>query len=219
MQLFKKKKIFCISYQRTGTTSVGQFFEDFGYKVARYDNKRSTEWSALRFKGDYEHIFNSKSFKQNQVFEDNPWWELDFYKVLFQRFPNSKFILLTRNPDKWFDSMMNHSNGKTLGNTFMHSRLYGREEEFYDKFPKMNYYATLDSIDNLLELNENHREKYTSIYNLRNKEVLDFFNAFSQNSLFTCSLEDRAKWSKLGRFFDIKVPEDYEVHMNKSVVK
>ena len=150
--LFKTKvsKIFCLSFQRTGTTSVGQFFKDFGYKVAGYDSHRSSDWSVKRFLGDYESIFKSKDFKNHQVFEDNPWWETDFYKVLYHRFPDAKFILFTRDADKWFDSMVSH------------------------------------------------------------------FNAVSPGSLFTAQLEDTDKWKRLAAFFNIDLPVNYQVHVNKS---
>lgn len=212
----KKHKIFCISFQRTGTTSVGQFFKDHGFEVAGYHKTRSTTWSTLRFLGKYEDIFKSKDFKKHQVFEDNPWFEEDFYKILFHKFPRAKFILFTRDSDKWFDSMVNHSNGKTLGNTFRHSRIYSRLEEFFDKYPEENHYTDLGTIDNLLDLNESHREHYKSVYRTRNKEVIDFFKAFSPDSLFVCELEDEKKWIKLGAFFGIKVSENYESHLNKT---
>ena len=67
-----------------------------------------------------------------QVFEDDPWWITDFYKLLYHRFPKSKFILLERDPDKWFDSMVSHSGGLVLGNTHRHSYIYDRLEEFYE---------------------------------------------------------------------------------------
>ncbi|MEP5253980.1 MAG: sulfotransferase [Winogradskyella arenosi] len=214
--LKKKNKIFCVSFQRTGTTSVGQFFKDFGYKVASYDSKRSSNWSTLRFLGDYENIFKSKDFKNHQVFEDNPWWEEDFYKVLFHRFPDAKFILFTRDADKWFDSMVSHSKGKTLGNTFRHSSIYNRKEEFYNTFPNLSFYKSIATIDNLLEINETHRTHYKKIYNLRNKEIVDFFNAVSPSSLFTTQLEDADKWQRLAAFFDIELSSNYQVHANKS---
>ncbi|WP_336065870.1 sulfotransferase [Mesoflavibacter sp. CH_XMU1404-2] len=211
-----KPKIFCISFQRTGTTSVGHFFKDFGYKVAGYDSKRSVEWSTKRFLGDLDSIFLSKDFKNNQVFEDNPWWEEDFYKILYHKFSDAKFILFTRDSDKWFDSMINHSKGKTLGNTFRHSKIYKREEEYYNSFSDKNYYKSIKEIDNLLEINNTHREHYKAIYNLRNKEVIDFFNFYNPNSLFVGQLEDVNKWKKLGAFFNIQVPDNYSIHANKS---
>ncbi|GGZ53446.1 sulfotransferase [Mesonia mobilis] len=211
-----KEKIFCISFQRTGTTSVGQFFKDFGYRVAGYNAQRSTAWSKLRFLGDFDAIFHSSAFKKSQVFEDNPWFSPEFYKILYHRFPASKYILFTRDADLWFDSMVNHSQGKTLGNTYRHCKMYDRELEFFEKFPDYNCYENLHAIDNLLDLNESHREHYTSIYRRRNKEVIDFFNYVSPESLFVGQLEDPDKWQKLGGFFNLTVPEDYSVHSNKT---
>lgn len=213
----KKNKIFCISFQRTGTTSVGHFFKDFGYKVAGYDRKRSNDWSVKRFIGDYDGIFRAKEFKQHQVFEDNPWFLDDFYKILYHKFPTAKFVLFTRDADKWFDSMVSHSKGKTLGNTFRHSKTYKREEEYYNKYPNLDFNARMKDIDNLLDLNETHRDHYKSIYNLRNKEVIEYFNEFNPSALFIGQLEDSNKWKKLGDYFKINVPCDYDVHVNKSI--
>ena len=39
------KKIFCISFQRTGTTSTGQFFIDHGYSVATWAVGKRNKWS------------------------------------------------------------------------------------------------------------------------------------------------------------------------------
>ncbi|WP_339611568.1 sulfotransferase [uncultured Planktosalinus sp.] len=215
--IFKKQqpKIFCISIQRTGTTSVGQFFKDHNYKVAGYERKRSTEWSRMWFIGNFEAIFKSKDFKNHQVFEDNPWWSPGFYKVLFHRFPNAKFILFTRDPDKWFDSMVSHSNGKTLGNTYRHSRIYRRETEF-DKLYPFSHDFNSKKIDNLLELNESHREHYKAIYETWNRDAKLFFEQFGSERIIKLELEDPLKWQKLGTFFNLDVKDGFEVHANKS---
>ncbi len=219
--LFKtgnQSKIFCLSMQRTGTTSVGQFFRDHGFKVAGYSYERSMEWSESRFIGDYETIFNTNGFNKFQVFEDNPWWEGDFYRFLFHRFPNSKFILFKRNSDKWYDSLMSHSNGKTLGNAFRHSKLYKREWEYYENYASNpnDDYKNIKVVDNLMDLKEEHRLHYKNIYELRNKEIVDFFNYFDESRLIYLELEDPMKWTKLGDFFKINVEEGYQSHRNKS---
>ena len=210
----EKPKIFCISYQRTGTTSVGQFFKDHGYRVKGY-NRISDEWTKLYITGNYEAIFSSKAFKDHQVFEDDPWFCLDFYKFLFHRFPDSKFVLLTRDADKWFDSMVSHSEGKTLGNTFTHSKLYKREKEYATLFPG-NPFEKME-IDNLLELNETHRLHYTDIYTDRNNEIVSFFDKFGKDRLVKSELENPNKWKTIGSFFNIKVSENYDSHANKSI--
>ena len=217
MRLFKRNKIFCISFQRTGTTSVGEFFEEYGYKRAGWSETHRNDWNLQYFKGDYNAIFDSKDFKQNTVFEDGPWSLEDFYKVLYHQFPKSKFVLFTRDPDKWFDSMMSHSNGKTLGNTFRHCYLYGRETEFYESFQgEIDFLSS--EIDNLLPLSEEHREKYIETYVNRNYHAIQFFNAIDPlNERFIhCELEDQNKWSLLADFFDIEISENYDVHANKS---
>ena len=126
LRAISSPKIFCISVQRTGTTSVGQFFRDHNFRVATWNDSRKNNWTLNWIKGDHKRIFESRDFKLNQVFEDDPWWCLDFYKILFHRFPNAKFILIERDADRWFDSMVSHSNGKTLGNTHQHTLLYNR---------------------------------------------------------------------------------------------
>ena len=45
----KRNKIFCASFQRTKTTSVGHFFKDCGFKVACYNKERIAEWSTIKF--------------------------------------------------------------------------------------------------------------------------------------------------------------------------
>jgi Sulfotransferase domain len=208
-------KIFCISFQRTGTTSTGQFFKDHGFVVSGYSESRKNDWTLKWFSGNHEAIFKSLDFKLTNVFEDDPWWCQDFYKILFHRFPKAKFILLERNSDKWFDSMTSHSFGKTLGNTYRHSKIYRREKEFYTNNVRSKIYSR--DVDNLLSLDESHRTHYKEIYELRNREVKEFFQCFGNHRLFNCFLEDRDKWTKMGAFFGIKVNGGYEVHANKSV--
>lgn len=211
-------KIFCISFQRTGTTSVGKFFIDHGYPVATWAVCLNNSWTGYWFDGDYERIFNSPDFQKSTVFEDGPWSCLDFYKILYHRFPNSKFILFTRDSDKWFDSMKAHSSGKTLGNTYRHSRIYNREAEFDEKLGEKYSYSEGMS-DNLLEINESHREHYKKVYRVRNNDILNFFDRHDRSRLIHCELEDKEKWKKLGAFFNITIQDGLEVHENASKPK
>lgn len=204
-------KIFCISVQRTGTTSVGQFFKENNFRVATWRVSKKNEWTASWFKGDYERIFKSRDFKLNQVFEDDPWFCLDFYKVLFQRLPNAKFVLVERDADQWFNSMVSHSKGKTLGNTHVHATIYQRMNDFYSL--KLNQVKNnISQVDNLLPLDESHREHYTKIYKLRNLEVIKYFELYGKNRIVRVKLEDKDKWQSIGAYFNINVDKDYDVH-------
>jgi hypothetical protein len=75
--MFKKikenpNKFFCISMQRNGTTSVGDFFKDNEYSVAGWIDSDRNKWTNDWYDGDYEKIINSKDFRNNQEFEDDP---------------------------------------------------------------------------------------------------------------------------------------------------
>jgi hypothetical protein len=208
-------KIFCISVQRTGTTSVGQFFKQHNFRVATWAVSRKNNWTLKWFKGDFDSIFRSKDFRLNQVFEDDPWWCSDFYKILFNKFPRAKFIMFERDPDSWFNSMVKHSGGKSLGNTHLHASIYHRLEDFYSAgYKEENKYTS--KLDNLLPLGEQNRKHYIDFYRLRNNEIKDYFERFGKERIVMVQLEDPNKWQKVGLFFDINVEPNYKVHSNKS---
>lgn len=210
-----KEIIFCVSFQRTGTTSTGTFFKDHGYKVGDWNKSSRNSWGDLYFKGDFQQIFDSKDFMNSEMFEDGPWFANDFYKYLFHHFPKSKFILLERDENKWFDSMLSHSNGMVLGNTHRHCVIYNREEEFYS-LPNWKKHLYTKEVDNLLPLLEKHREHYTKIYRNRNREVKNFFESLNSERLFKGKLEDQNLWMDMGKYFGIKVSEGYKAHSNKT---
>lgn len=192
-------KIFVISFQRNGTTSTGEFFKKSGYKVADFWVSHRLDWSNKWFEGDFNSIFNSPEFIDNEVFEDSPWWYTNFYKQLYYQFPTSCFVLVERDANKWFDSMVSHSNGRSLGNTYLHSYLYQRVSEYNNlDIPK-----ELIVWDNALPLNEEHRTHYINIYKNQNLEVKRFFDRHDSSRLITLSLEDPNKWDKLKSYFNI----------------
>lgn len=210
-------RIFCISMQRTGTTSVEDFFEHFGYPVARWEDSWYNQWSKLWYDGNYESIFNTNDFKISQVFEDDPWWLPEFYKFLYHRFPESKFILFTRDSDSWFNSMVSHSKGKILGNTWQHCKIYRGEKEFYSILDNdANFKPSKVYLDSLLPI-VGHEKHYKDIYEVRNREIIDFFNENDSSRIIHCDLKDPDKWKKLGCFFEIDVPKDFTVHSNKII--
>ena len=112
--------------------------------------------------------------------------------------------------------MLSHSNGKVLGNTKRHCKVYRREQEFYQLFPNQDERLQYDekSIDNLLSL-QNKERHYIELYRIRNQEVKDFFKKHAPKSLFTCELDDPLKWTKLAAFMNIIIPNNFEVHENK----
>lgn len=211
-------RVFCISMQKTGTTSVGQFFRDFGFRWAGWPADEAYNWSWACYEGNYEVIFRSKAFRHANAFEDSPWFYPGFYRILYHRFPGSRFVLFERDATAWFQSLSDHAAGTVVGRTKSHCKIYRREVEYFDRVDR----AILDeAIENelysaktmtLLDM-EDH---YKSIYSLHNREVKDFFQRNNPDALFHGHLDDPLKWVKLGRFLGVDVQDDYDAHANKT---
>ncbi len=213
-------RIFCLSMQRTGTTSLGSFFWQHGYPKAGWRVANNQQWQKAWYHDELELIFESKAFQKYQVFEDDPWWYPKMHEHLFHRFPKALFILFTRDSKSWFKSMMYHSGGKTLGNTLLHCKIYGRLEDYKRaaQFDHRFQYHDVETIDNLLLIKE-HEEYYRTFYENRNKEVINFFNQNDKNRLLHLDLNDPLKWQKIGNFIQLDVAPEFNIHMNQSAYK
>lgn len=205
-----KARVFVISIQRTGTTSTGRFLNQVGYPTAGWQESSRNNWGGCSINGDYDRIFNSLDFRLNQAFEDGPWFNPHMYRMVFHRFPGSKFILFERDPENWFRSMLSHSNRKTLGVTHRHCEMYRREKEYYEKIDS----GESIPFENGLLLDD-LKDHYIELYNIYNRKAKDFFYENGKESLFMGRLEDDGKWEKLADFLGLKYAGD-DIHMNKS---
>jgi hypothetical protein len=93
-------KVIGIGFHKTGTSTLDLILSKLGYKVLDY----RVDLAEDLFKNDFSRIF--KLTDSHDAFEDNPWAVL--YKELDERYPNSKFIVTTRDEEKWLKSMINH---------------------------------------------------------------------------------------------------------------
>jgi hypothetical protein len=111
--------------------------------------------------------------------------------------------------------MLSHSKGQMFMNTHLHLNIYRREEEMKDQTDILSNSYTKE-LDNLLKIEESHREHYKKIYEARNFEVKLFFEKHGPERLFKGNLSDPEIWQKMGDFFKIKVARSYNTHKNKS---
>lgn len=109
------KKVFCIGFHKTGTTSLGEALSILGYRVAAQFgvHDEDIEKSVLERSMLIANRFDA--------FEDNPWPLL--YREMDEAFPNSKFILTLRDPEVWYSSVLRHFGDKE---TPMRRWIYGR---------------------------------------------------------------------------------------------
>jgi hypothetical protein len=90
-------KIFCIGFQKTGTSSLHLALERLGYKVC---GTRSDLIKGLIEGNDWVSIW--KTVNEYDAFEDHPWPNL--FKELDEKCPHSKFILTIREENNWIKS-------------------------------------------------------------------------------------------------------------------
>lgn len=100
-------KVFCIGFNKTGTTSLSQIFRNnnflvapqtpFEYNLESFFYKNYTTFSNI-IKND---------FYQYHLFQDVPFSLPNFYKFIDKEFENSKFILTIRdNENVWYESLI-----------------------------------------------------------------------------------------------------------------
>jgi hypothetical protein len=95
-------KIFCIGFQKTGTSSLRDALSQIGYRVTGVfgrnvplaELRRSYVERGLEIAARYDAV------------EDMPWPLM--FRELDAAFPGSKFILTLRDTDRWYHSIASH---------------------------------------------------------------------------------------------------------------
>lgn len=93
-------KVFCIGYNKTGTTTIGKSLEMLGYRNSSFNKKVFREYyktGQIDKVLDYTARFDSV--------DDLPWLRIDMIPILDKKFPHSKFIYLTRDEESWKKSL------------------------------------------------------------------------------------------------------------------
>lgn len=167
-----KPKVFCIGFHKTGTTSMEQALKHLGYRVTGGNWVRDLRVQQVALQRALEIV------PQYDAFQDNPWPML--YQEMDKAFPNSKFILTMRDPQKWAASMV-----KNFGTdvTPMREWIYGQGRGF----PKDN------------------EALYMARMEQHNRDVLAYFQG--RQDLLVMNLTEGQGWEVLCPFLNEPLPE------------
>ncbi len=117
----KEQKIFCIGFNKTGTTSLHRFFKSCGLSSVH-----NTEWC------HYSYVKKGKDYFIDQCYTDG---EQCNFTLLEKWFPNSLFILNTRDKKEWLYSRVKHvmrHNDNVDHQTVLTKKKYGKmAKDFY----------------------------------------------------------------------------------------
>jgi FkbM family methyltransferase len=111
----RKRKIFQIGFNKTGTTSLHSFFESNGIKSVHWDERRLAQKIDANHNNKMSLISGYEEFDSFSDIEivaqgDIRYVAQDLFKELHKEFPDAVFILNTRNVEHWIQSRLSHVN-------------------------------------------------------------------------------------------------------------
>lgn len=203
-------KLFCIGYNKTGTTSLEHVLKLLGYSMP---NQMEQEIRLVRqvYAGNFEPLINFCN--GYDVFQDMPFSQGLLYSQLDCLFPNSKFILTVRDSDEWYESLLRFQKNGVLKKAGVTDLADVKEEDFKDKslYLYKNYtyenmkrhVATVeDSVlhhDFSLLYDKTHR---VSIYEERNHQIIKYFSD-RPDDLLVIDLTKESSIEKVLKFLNL----------------
>ena len=193
----RKRKIFCIGMNKTGTTSLQKALSDLGFHFG--DQVRAElllkEYKVRNFKPVIKYC------KTAEAFQDVPFSMPYTFVALDQYFKNAKFILSVRNSsEEWYSSLVK-----------FHSKIFGRNGQLptrsdllqatyrYKGYALEGHQIFFNVPDNDLY----NRDILIKHYEEHNQAVISYFR-FRPNDLLVVNLSDKNAYVELCRFVNRK---------------
>lgn len=178
----QKPKVFGIGFHKTGTSTLAAALRHLGYSVT------GPNWV---FEKDIAKTYVSKCrdlSKDFDAFQDNPWPLV--YAEMDEMWPDAKFILTTRDVDKWVASQVKHFGRK---DTPMRRLIYGAEYGC----PAGN------------------EERYAEVFKAHNAAVRSYFEGRELDFL-EIDLTATSEWAPICTFLGVDVPAIPFPHANSA---
>ena len=213
-------KIFCIGYNKTGTTTLETVLRLYGYNMPS-QQQQEIRLSKSTFNTDYGEL---TSFCSNyDAFQDMPFSQGLTYVAADAIFPNSKFILSERPDASWYKSLCNFHNKIFKSDDL--SKL--TEADVLKKFTYLYPGYVHSQKERLLSSFENNSTKvnwgklydadwYIDMYTRRNEEIKRYFMK-APEKLLVIDVTQEKTTEKICRFLNI--PNEYIInmpHINKT---
>lgn len=198
--LFRKKskqKIFCIGFNKTGTTTIERVLKDF--KVTLGSQQEAEILMPNWYRRDFKAI--EKYAKSATAFQDIPFSLPYTFIALEQQFPNAKFILSVRdNNEQWYNSIVK-----------FHSKLWssGTEAPTVHELKNATYcykglaYEYIKQVFNTPDDDLYNKAILTNTYNNHNSFVKDYFRS-KPEKLIVINTSNKNDYFRLCEFLDEK---------------
>lgn len=193
-----RPKIFCIGFNKTGTTSLGYFLEQSGYKVAK--QREGERLLPQYIDRDFKAIISYCKKSSSEVFQDVPFSLPNTFVHLDNAFPKSKFVLTLRDSaDQWYRSILN-----------FHSKIYNKGEWPTAESLKQSKYIykgwSWDLMHNVFDTSAENmysKNEFVEKYEKHIDHVRDYFKN-KEDKLIEINLSETKDFSKLCDFLNLE---------------
>jgi hypothetical protein len=208
MKVRHRQKLFCIGFNKTGTTSLACALAMLGLRVG--DQNRAEllidDWARRDFRRLIAYC------RTADAFQDVPFSLAHTYAVLDHAFPGSKFVHTERNSgDEWFDSLTRF-HMKLLGKRQLPTPAEMRDFEYLEAGWFWRAHQLVYGVN---ESNLYDRRHYVAQYELHNRQVKDYFR-HRRNDLLILNVGQRNAMAALCRFLEVDHGGRQMPHLNSS---
>lgn len=186
------KKIFCIGRNKTGTSSLKVFFENFDFRVG--NQQKAERLFPYLAKGNLEPIIDY--CKTAQVFQDCPFSYPYTYQHLDKAFPDSLFILSIRDsPEQWYHSLINFR--------IKHFGFLPKKQDLKNaNYAYKGYlWDTHQYLYNIKETDIFNEEILKNHYLRYNREVIEYFEG--RENLIVINVSQKKDFARLCNFLGL----------------
>ena len=215
-------KIFCIGFNKTGTTSLEKLLRFYGYHLPN-QQEQEIRLAKQVFSTNYSELV---SFVNNfNAFQDMPFSQGLTYVAVDALFPNSKFILTERDSEEWFNSYCEFT--RKMFGLNVKSMTELTEQDVIDKLRYLypNYFHEIkERLLTKFKESTNHvlwdklfdKDYYIEMYENRNNEIKRYFSK-TKNKLLIIDITKEKDTRKICSFLNIPAELAVEMpHENKS---
>ena len=193
--LKRKPKVFCVGFNKTGTTSLTQTLKELGYHVGKQSTAEDLlyDWAKRDFKSIIAYC------RTGNAFQDIPFSLPYTYQALDAAFPNSRFILTVRNSsDAWFNSLQQFhqklfNEGNPLEEQHLANATYRHKGWMLDFMRFVFDYPNTPLYD---------KETYIKVYERHNAVIIDYFKN-RPNDLLVLNLSEADAYNKFRVFLGL----------------
>ena len=210
-------KVFCIGYNKTGTTTLETVLRLYGY-IMPNQQQQEIRLSKSTFRTDYSEL--AQFCNNYDAFQDMPFSQDLTYVAADAIFPNSKFILTERPAESWYNSLYEfHKKRLNVSNL--------SEVTEKDIIDKLTYlypgYAHSNTERMLSSFKDDSRtvrwdklydfDWYTDMYQRRNEEIKRYFMQ-APNKLLVIDITKEETTKRICEFLNI--PTEFAIDMPHS---